>query len=295
MDRELSELARKMEEHELAVWATCVDAVSALPGNPLHAVVDRSGPLPLVALCAADRRDINRVVGLGVRTPARIEDLDAICSFYEAHGQRNFRIEVAPIARPSDLAHWITARGLACEGLGNFKMWRKTEQPPSVESGIDVRRLGPADADALTAINVAAWGAWSMPVSMASWFGATVGQDGVRHYGVFDGDRLVATGALFIGDGLGWLGFDATHPRHQGRKLRQALSSVRMVDAAAEGCSIIHAESAIAPSPRALRDGWRLLYERQSFSSLDVDAKVSARLIPGRGRLRVHHARSEHA
>jgi hypothetical protein len=294
VDKKLTELARRMEEHELAVWATCVDAVSALPDNPLGAVVDRSGPLPLVALCAADRRDINRVVALGVRHPARTADLDAIRSFYEAHDQRNFRIEVAPIASPTELSGWITARGLASEGLGTFKMWRRTERPPPIAEGIDVRRLGPADIDALTAINIAAWGAWNLPVSIDTWFGATVGYDGVRHYGIFDADRLVSTGALFFGEGIGWLGFDATHPRYQGRRFRQAISSVRMIDAAAEGCSIVHAESAIPPSERALRDRWQLLYERQNYSSAHVTEGVSASASHGRSRRQVRPAPSDH-
>lgn len=264
-----------MEEHELAVWATCVDAVSALPGNPLHGVTDRSGPLALVALCAVDRGDLNRVIGLGVRHPARSEDLEAVCSFYRAHEQRNFRIEVTPLTRPHDLGASAAARGLACDALGTFKMWRRVERPPAVDPGIEVRPLGPDDRDALAAVNIAAWGAWSMPVSMADWFGATLGHDGVRHYGVFDADRLVATGALFVGDGLGWLGFDATHPRYQGRKLRQAISSIRMVDAAAQGCQVVHAESAVPPTRRALRDRWQLLYEKQNYSSICVNETVS--------------------
>jgi hypothetical protein len=291
VDRQLSELAKRMEEHELAVWATSVDAVAALPGNPLDAVIDRSGPLPLFALCAVDRGDINRVIALGVDAPARSEDLEAICCFYEEHGQRNFRIEVTPFARPSELAGWITNRDLACEAAGTFKMWRRAEHPPAAASDIEVRRLGPSDADALTAVNVAAWGAWNMPVSMAAWFGATVGRDGVQHYGVFDADRLVATGALFVGDGLGWLGFDATHPRYQGRKLRQAISSFRMVDAAAQGCEIVHAESAVPPSHRALSDRWRLLYEKQNYLCVRVnEAVTTTSAVAGTRRQRVPDA-----
>jgi len=273
-----------MEEHELAVWATCVDAVSALADNPLQAVIDRSGPWPLMALCAVDRGDINRVIGLGVGSRARAEDVDAVCRFYEAHGQRNFRIEVTPLTRPPALSEWINARGLACGAVGTFKMWRRVDRPPTVAPDVEVRRLGPADIDALTAINIAAWGAWSMSVSMADWFGATLGREGVRHYGVFDGDQLVATGALFIGDGLGWLGFDATHPRYQGRQLRQAISSVRMAEAAAQGCPVIHAESALPPSRRALRDQWQLLYEKQVYSSVCVNAAVTTSGLAGTRR-----------
>jgi hypothetical protein len=84
----------------------------------------------------------------------------------------------------------------------------------------------------------------------------------------------VATGALFVGDGLGWLGFDATHPRHQGRKLRQAISSVRMEDAAAQGCDFVHAETAVTPSRRARNDGWHVLYEKQNYAPVRARAEV---------------------
>jgi hypothetical protein len=133
-----------------------------------------------------------------------------------------------------------------------------------------------------------------MPVSVAAWFGATVGTPGVRHYGVFDADRLVATGALFIGDGLGWLGFDATHPRYQGRKLRQAISAARMSDSAAEGCPVVHAESAVPPTRRALRDGWRVLYEKQNYSRSMVSERVLAVGNPGRRRRPALKAHSGH-
>jgi hypothetical protein len=287
--RKQSELAKGLEEHELAVWTQCVDAVAMLPGNPLGAVIDRSGRVPLVALGAVDRGDINRVIALGVDVPARAEDVESVCSFYEAHHQQNFRIELTPFARPSGLADWMSDRGLSGDGLGTFKMWRRSERPPPVAPDIDVRRLGPADRDALTAVNVAAWGAWSMPVSMAGWFGATVGSDGVHHYGAFEADRLVATGALFIGDGIGWLGFDATHPRYQGKKLRQAISTARMIDAVEQGCSIVHAESAFPLSERALRDGWTLLYEKKNFAPVhgggdevgDADVAASGCVAPG--------------
>jgi hypothetical protein len=264
-----------MEEHEAAVWARCVDAASALSGNPLQAVIERQGALSLVALCAVDRGDINRVIGLGVDCPARLADLQAIEAFYEAYGQRNFRIEMTPMAGPAELGAWIEAEGLGPDELGTFKMWRPADHPPAVDADIDVRRLGPADSEALAAISVAAWGAWSMPVSMAAWFGASVGLDGVQHYGAFDENRLVATGALFIGDGVGWLGFDATHPRYQGRKLRQALSTARMIDAAGYGCQVVHAESSLPPSQRALGEGWQLLYEKRNYSSIRVDEKVT--------------------
>jgi hypothetical protein len=265
---DLRELALRLEEHEAAVWVDCVIAASELPGDPLQAVIERSGTpaLALVALCAVDALYLNRLVALGVRTAVRREDLDAIWAFYAANRQRNFRIDVTPHARPLQLAQWLNDRGMQCKSPGTFKIWRPVEPPLGAPPDVEVLRLGAADTDAIAELNLVAWGAWDNR-AMHAWFGATVGRDGWQHYGVFDAGRLVSTGALRTSDGLGWFGFDATHPRHQGKTLRQAISAMRLTAAAAHGCTLVHAESAIAPRPRVFRDGWQSLYERQTFAT----------------------------
>jgi hypothetical protein len=272
MGTDLRDLAQRLEEHEAAVWLDCVIAASELPGDPLQAVIDRSRvvAVALVALCAVDAWFLNRVVALGVRSPVRCEDLDEIWAFYAANRQHNFRIEVTPDARPRELTQWLTDRGMQRQSPGTFKIWRSVEPPLVAPLDVEVRRLGAADADAIAELNLVAWGAWNHP-AMHSWFGASVGRAGWQHYGVFDADRLVSTGALRADDRLGWFGFDATHPRHQGKKLRQAISAVRLADATAQGCEIVHAESAIAPGPRVFRDGWHSLYEKQNYSTVHAD------------------------
>jgi hypothetical protein len=264
--KDLSDLAIQMELHEAAVWASCVAAAAALPGDPLGAVLGRVGRLGLTALCAVDRSDLNRVVALGVSTPVEPEDLDAIWSFYREHGQQNFRIDLSPLARPQELADWISARGLIRDPHGTFKLWRPVEPPLPMPVDVEVRRLERADTDAIAELNVLAWGAFGAS-TMHAWFGATVGVPGAQHYGIFDGDRLVATGALFVHKELGWFGFDATHPRFRERFFRQAISSVRLEDAAKQGCRIIHAESARPPRAGALRDGWNFLHETSNYST----------------------------
>ena len=264
-----TDLAFRLEEHEAAVWLDCVQATSELPGDPLQVVIDRSGSQPLVALRAVDGSDLNRVIALGMRSPVRTEDLDAIWAFYAANGQPSFRIDITPHSHPRELASWLTARGMYCNA-GTFKIWRPVEPPLAAPPEVEVRRLGTADTDAIAELNLLAWGAWSSP-AMRSWFGASVGLEGAHHYGVFDGGDLVATGALFVGDGIGWFGFDATHPRHQGRQLRQAISALRLFDAMASGCEIVHAESAVPLKPRVFRDGWQSLYEKQSYSTTRAD------------------------
>ena len=114
MDTDRRDLALRLEEHEAAVWLDCVVAASQLPGDPLQAVIDRSGMLAiaLVALCAVDVLYLNRVVALGVRSPVRQQDLDPIWAFYAANRQHNFEIEVTPDALPRELTQWLTDRGM---------------------------------------------------------------------------------------------------------------------------------------------------------------------------------------
>ncbi len=268
---ERRQLALRMEEHELDVWTQCASAASGLFGNPLGVAVERRAALTFVALRAADRSTLNRVLALGVRAPAQLDDVDAMCSFYRAHGQQNFRVEVTPLARPAiQLGEWLVEKGLHRETTETFKVWRPIASPPPIPDNIDVRRLDQSHTNAIMALNLAAWGAWDRPV-VAAWFGATVGRNSIHHYGVFDGNRLVATGALFVGDGLGWVGFDATHPRYRGRGLRKAISSARMADAADQGCQVIHAESAVKPTHRAIEDRWQILYTKIHYASASAD------------------------
>ncbi len=220
-----------------------------MPGNPLGAVVDRSGPVPLAALTAIDSGSFNRVVGLGVEAPAHPGDVDRIIEHYQGLGQSNFRIELAPVATPSGVVRWLEHAGLHPAREAVTKVWRRLEDLDvssddgdfSSEDG-DVRRLTAADVEGVAALNMRAWGAWQSTVSLRPWFGATVGKDGFAHYGAFVDDRLVCTGALVSDGRLAWIGFDATHPRHRSRQLRRSLTRRRLADARAAGCQIVHAE-----------------------------------------------------
>ncbi|MGH9079429.1 MAG: hypothetical protein ACRDYE_04990, partial [Acidimicrobiales bacterium] len=243
-------IASLVEINEAEVWARCIELAATMPGDPLGAVIDRSGPVPLPALTAADSSSFNRVVALGVGAPATPDCIDRIVAHYRDLGQRNFRVELAPVAGPPELTGWLERAGLRPVSEGMTKVWRRLEDvdvdldlglEPAAEL-CDVRRLTEADAGLVSALNVRAWGAWQTPVSLRPWFAATVGRDGFAHYGAFVDDHLVCTGAMCIDGQLAWIGFDATHPRHRSRQLRRSLTCRRLTDAQEAGCTIIHAE-----------------------------------------------------
>jgi hypothetical protein len=101
-----------VELHEAEVWAACFDAAVAVPGNPLSAMVDRSVVPPLALALAIDSADINRVVGLGLSSPATPATVSTMVAFYRSHGQSTFRVELSPIAAPPKLSHWLADAGL---------------------------------------------------------------------------------------------------------------------------------------------------------------------------------------
>jgi hypothetical protein len=242
-DEDQQAVASLVEMHEAEVWARCVEVAAAQPGDPLGAVLDRNGPVPLPALTAVDAGSFNRVVGLGLETPATPEFLDTIVAFYRGLGQKNFQVDLAPVAAPPDVVEWLRQVGLHPLEEQMTKVWRRIEDLDVPSEDADVRLLTGADADRVAALNVRAWGAWQAPVSLRPWFAGTVGRDGFAHYGAFVDDRLLCTGAMVVDGPLAWIGFDATHPRHQSRQMRRALTARRIVDARAAGCAIIHAEA----------------------------------------------------
>lgn len=264
LDGSRRDLAVAIERHEAAVWAACFDAARALPGNPLGVVADRTHAVSLHTLMALDSDQINRVVGLGIDHPATEAAVGEIIDFYRHHGRHHVRVESSPVADLSDLAVRLEAAGLRRDALVTSKMVRSTGDVDTPEPS-SVQRLGLEHRDAIGAVNAAAWGDWSPDGVSATWFGATVGAPDFTHYGVFEGDTLVSTGALAVHGTIGWVGFAATHPRYRGHNHRQAINRVRLADARDLGCQWVHVEidsrySASSKLP------FEHLYDRESWT-----------------------------
>jgi hypothetical protein len=259
----LRALAIATEMHEATVWADCFDAVARLPDNPLGAVVDRTASPPLALLAATNSLAINRVVGLGLSSPATGRTISSIADFYRSHGQRTFRIELSPAASPRDVADLLEAVGFRREEKTNTKMWCSTQQQLPATREIDVQRLGPEHRDAVAELNAVAWGAWGAE-DLRPWFGATVGRPPFRHYGVFDDGLLVSVGVLAVVGTLGWMGFAATHPRYRRHGLRRGTELARITGARDLGCEIVHMEIATEYTS-ALRHPFEKLCERELY------------------------------
>jgi GNAT superfamily N-acetyltransferase len=259
----------EIESHEVLMWQRCVEAAAAVPGNPLGAVIDRVGDIPMTAMMAIDSDEFNRIVGLGVRRPADREAIDTIFDFYAGLGQSQFRVEVAPVALPAELPQWLEEAGLHRVPVTVTKLWETlTDTSPAVDDpgGIEVRRLDASDRDAVARLTALAYGAFDSAVALEPWFGATVGWPGFIYYGAFDNGRLVASGAVFVEAGLAWFGMAVTHPRFRSRNIQQGLTARRLADARAQGCRLVHGEVRTDRFRSARGQLFTMTYEKPSFS-----------------------------
>jgi len=263
-------LTARAEEAEAAALADLTRApspeVATRLGIVLHA--ERGAVASLVA--TVDALSLNRVVGLGVAEPATEVHLDRILDLARTRGVRRLFLQVAPGAAPDTLPAWIAARGGQPYNRW-VRLWRATGTPARPR-GTDLRvdALAPAQAPAFARVVRTAFG---FPPSLEAWVASTVGRPGWRHFGAWDGDMLVATGALFVHGRTGWLGFAATEAVARGRGAQGALIARRLAEAADLGCDHVVTETAeqtpehSAPSYRnMLRLGFTEGYLRQNYA-----------------------------
>jgi hypothetical protein len=218
-----------------------------------------------------DALSLNRVVGLGVAVPATEAQVDRILEFSRQIGVRRLFIQLAPTASPEALTSWLEARGAR-----PYNRWVRlsrsgtTPLPSQPPTEFRVARIESEHARAFAQVVREGFG---MPPTVDGWIASTVGRAGWYHYGVWDGNDLVATGALFSANNTAWFGLAATSADHRSRGAQSALIVERCRQATKLGCDWIIAETAEdlpdrpAPSYRnLLRLGFTEEYRRQNYA-----------------------------
>jgi hypothetical protein len=234
----------------------------------LHMQVESVGSAIALVAETMDIVLFNRVIGLGLREPATEAMVDRIVARYRQAGIRNFTVQVSPTAQPAALLGWLTARNLLRRD--NWaKVYRTAEAQVLIPTDLRIERIGRELADAFAEVACAAF---EMPDQLRPWIAQSVGQAGWHHYLAFDGERPVATGALFVREDAGWLGFGSTLASHRRRGAQGAIMSQRSQDAADLGCRWLVTETGEDlpdhPNPsfrNMLRIGFELAYQRPNF------------------------------
>lgn len=208
------DLDLRVERGEAAAYADMFRAAPASLAEALGVQVLAIGDAMGLMVAKIDAAEFNRVLGLGLDQPARPEHLDEIVARYRPLGLRRARFQLSPHAEPrSELPRWLAERGMAKVPGGWTKRARSTQDLPEVVSDLAVIDA----ADAPGEFGRIACAGFGMPPPLAAWLDALVGRPDWRCFLAVDGGQPVSAGALFLGDGFGWLGIGASLPQARGR------------------------------------------------------------------------------
>ena len=210
----------------------------------------------------------NRIVGCGIREPARASTLQELLGRFRARGLRNFGVQLSPAAQPSDLAAELHTEGLAVKDRWT-KVHRAPGTPSATETDVDVEQIGVESAAAFAEVTTIGFG---MPAQLRPWIASTVGRPGWRHYLASLDGAPVAAATLFIDGTVAWLGVASTLPQARRHGAQGALLARRIADATAIGCRHIITETSEQlpdrPNPsfrNMMRAGFDVLYHRPNF------------------------------
>ena len=245
-----------------------------MPGNPLGAAVKTMGSLCCSVSESFFFPTFNRV--LGVASPLALDGdvIDEIRAFYTGHGVTHYRIEIPqPLLSPS-LTPLLERKGLAVATGTSAKSVCALRALPELVDGVRVRMLAADDRDAFVEVNRRAWG---LPRAYRSWLSGSFAIPGLRHFGVEVEGGIEAVGSLYVTGKMGWIGYDAVHPAHQGHRYQRAIIIARMHHARSLGCELLHVETMseaqgeFSPSLRSmLGSGFNYVYDRSYFEPVEV-------------------------
>lgn len=243
-------------------------ALFAAAPPELGAVAEEIGGALCISLPAAPTSAMfNRALGLGLDRPATEDDLAAIDRFFRARGVE-YCVALVPDAHPAELEAWATNRGLVA-GYAWAKFSRGVDTSPEVETELRVEEV--SDGADFAAVFTRAYGT---PALFEPWLARVPGRPGWHCFLAYAGDEPAATGAIYVEDGVGWLGAAGTLPEHRRKGAQNAILAARIRAAAEAGCQVVVTETGSLREGRPsnsyrniLRAGFELLYERANLLS----------------------------
>jgi len=258
----------RLETCELVAWEDLFRAAPPTLSDEAGILLEDS-ELGLVGCVAtADVLALNRVVGLGLRRDATPDAALSLIQLYDRNAVSRFFVPVSPVAAPDSIASDLERYGL--RHYNNWiRLFRSTSPVPSGLTDLEIRIVDPNQAVEFGAIVCRNFG-W--PEQLAPWIAATVGRPNWVHWMAFDGEKPVATAALYKRGHCAWLDLATTDAAARGRGAQSALLAARVRKAGALGCDLVTLETAepkqgvSAPSYRnAIRLGFEVAYARPNY------------------------------
>jgi len=261
------QIAKLVEFGESEAW---VDMYLSMPPEFVKEYGVHTQFLGSAGVTMASKLDwlFNRVLSIGVDDMATEALLDVAIGIYQNAGVENYVIPISPLAKPSQLTEWLSARGFIV-GDNWAKVYRGNEPAPSAQTDFRIEAIGIEDADVFGDIATRGFG---IPPQLAPSFSCTVGKPGWHNYLGYDGEQPVATAGMFIKEDVAWFGLASTLESHRKRGGQSAMFARRIQDGLALGCNWFVTETwedtPESPNPsyrNMLRAGFKLAYLRRNY------------------------------
>lgn len=262
------ELLRRIESAEHEAWIDMDRAASPDVRAALGMERVSTGDGEAFAVGKIDHIQFNRIAGLGLSRDVTAEELTNGIAVFDRLGLKNWIVHVTPASH--NLAKLCAARGLVPHRRTWAKFVRDALPPMRVETGLEIREIGPEHSEAFGQTAVKGFG---MPPLVGKWLAAVAGRANWHCFLALDGETPVGTGALYVRDRIGWIGVGATLESHRGRRAQQAILSARIAKGIERGCEYFTTETGIphegeaGPSFKNIqRAGLKIAYERPNFT-----------------------------
>lgn len=256
-----------VETAEQAMWRSSWNGTPAQLREQLDMHLYEVGGASATVIGTFPVAFFNRVLGLGIHEPATeslVDELIAIYSQYDVPRS----ISLSPLAQPSGVADWLTARGFK-HTSSHAKVLRGREDPPTIATDLRIERVGPHNAAVFAQVNRHAFG-------MPDWYEVMAkrlfDQANFHGYIAYDGDTPAGSGLLYVSGDVGGLYSGATLPGYRRRGAQGAIMAQRIRDGIDLGCCWFTTETDVetpdAPNPsyhNMLRTGFELVYERPTY------------------------------
>lgn len=264
------QLANTFELQEAAYWSDYYKAADSETIKRLGIQFENIGGAHVMAAADIDILAFNRVIGLGIQSPATESQIDDIISIYKDAGVSRFFIQASPHAMGVELFDLLEEKGFQFHNN-----WARLYRPifpmplPKGNVGLRIEPITAAKRDIFANIIV---DCFEWPSALTPLVGAVVGRPGWRHYLVYTGKTPIACAAAYFNGDVASLAFAATLPEFRGYGSQLALISRRFEDAAANGCQWMTVETAenkperrVASYRNMIRSGFDLAYLRPNY------------------------------
>ncbi|MFI5932680.1 GNAT family N-acetyltransferase [Actinoplanes sp. NPDC051494] len=184
----------------------------------------------------------NKALGFGIAEPVTTDVIARVAEHFRVHGNGRAVLQVAPSVLPADWDDIRAEHGLTL-GSSWVKLGARATDIRSAPTDLRVGRVGGDDAREWATVVLETFG---MPAGeLTEMLVAAVRHPGFHPYAAWDGDRIVATGNLFVAGSVASLNTGATLPAYRGRGAQSALLAARGAAAREAGCEWVISETGL--------------------------------------------------